>query len=159
MNYKSKWEKNPWRPKTIVYEPTNERLTASAGLGPLIDTFMASPEFSEVKACLPERVGNSSYSAEHLAMISWEAKIPDITNWQPWVYTFEQIKKANELGKALPAIDVGFMMYEPGWAQGVQYPIVDLFSDLGNRVKQFGSDIEKVLKKTLDLRTRGYDFI
>lgn len=306
MNYKSKWEKSPWRPKTIVYEPTNEKLTASAGLGPLIDAFMASPEFSEFKSCLPERVGNSSYSAEHLAMIllcgfwygheclddleefehdpsvddklgglatsktignflrdfshehieklrkfltrqafqyrtridgkktsitfdqdstfheqhgvkmegvvmsrygvvgldslltfddrgfsydmdlrpgstfsangadqmilrvmgdipnrvevqhyyrgdsafcnedclraaqakglkgtvtvhgntGWEAKIPDITNWQPWVYSLEQIKKANESGKALPAIDVGFMMYEPGWAQGVQYPVV-----------------------------------
>ena len=69
MNYQSKWEKKPWRPKTIIYEPTDEKLTASAGLGPLIDAFMQSPEFAEFKACLPERIGNSSYSAEHLAMI------------------------------------------------------------------------------------------
>ena len=306
MNYQSKWEKNPWRPKKIVYEPTDEKLTASAGLGPLIDAFMASPEFSEFKACLPERIGNSSYSAEHLAMIllcgfwyghdclddleefekdpsvedklgglatsktignylrdfepehierlrrfltkqgfhyrsridgkdtsitfdqdstfheqygtkmegvvmsrygvvgldslltfddrgfaydmdlrpgstfsangadqmilrvmddipnraqvqhyyrgdsafcnedclraaqskslkgtvtahgntGWEAKIEDVTNWQPWVYTLEQIQKAEESGRSLPAVDVGFMMYEPGWAPGVKYPIV-----------------------------------
>lgn len=69
MNYQSKWEKNPWKPKKIIYEPTDEKLSASAGLGPLIDAFMASPEFSDFKKCLPERVGNSSYSSEHLAMI------------------------------------------------------------------------------------------
>ena len=69
MEYKSKWEKNPWKPKKIIYEPTDEKLTASAGLGPLTDAFMQSPEFSAFKACLPERIGNSSYSAEHLALI------------------------------------------------------------------------------------------
>jgi hypothetical protein len=306
VDYQSKWEKKPWRPKTIIYEPTDEKLTASAGLGPLIDAFMASPEFAEFKACLPERVGNSSYSSEHLAMIllcgfwyghdclddleefekdpsvedklgglassktmgnylrdfdenhitrlrqfltrqafhyrtringaqasitfdqdstfheqygtkmegvvmsrygvvgldslhtfddrgfsydmdlrpgstfsangagdmilrvmgdipnrvnvqhyyrgdsafcneeclraaqskglkgtvtvhgntGWMEKVPDVTNWQPWVYSIEQIEKARKSGKSLPQIDVGYLMYEPGWAQGVQYPIV-----------------------------------
>jgi hypothetical protein len=54
----------------------------------------------------------------------WESGIQDVVNWQPWVYTPEQIQKANESGRSLPAIDVGYMMYEPGWAPGVQYPIV-----------------------------------
>ena len=45
MDYPSKWIKNPWKPKTILYEPTDEKLTASAGLGPLIDAFTQSPEF------------------------------------------------------------------------------------------------------------------
>jgi hypothetical protein len=58
MDYKSKWESNPWRPKKIIIEPTNERLTASAGLGPLIDAFTQAPEFKAFKACLPKRVGN-----------------------------------------------------------------------------------------------------
>lgn len=306
MNYQSKWDKNPWKPKRIIYEATDEKLTASAGLGPLIDAFMQSSGFSEFKACLPKRVGNSSYSSEHLAMIllcgfwygheclddleefehdpsvedklgglataktmgnylrdfepehvealrgfltrqafnyrtridgeqklitfdqdstfheqhgskmegvvmsrygvigldslhmfddggfsydmdlrpgstfsasgadqmilrimkdipnrtevqhyyrgdsafcnedclraaqsrslkgtvtihgntGWMQKVPDVTNWVPWRYTSEQIQKANDSGKSLPAIDVGFMMYEPGWAPGVQYPIV-----------------------------------
>ena len=306
MDYKSKWEKNPWKPKKIVYEPTDEKLTATAGLGPLIDAFMQSPEFTAFKSCLPERIGNSSYSAEHLALIilcgfwyghdclddleefehdpavedklgglatsktignylrdfepehveklrkfltkqafhyrtridgdktsitfdqdstfheqfgvkmegvvmtrynaigldsllvfddrgfsydmalrpgstfsangadqmmlrvmddipnrlevqhyyrgdsafcnedclraalskslkgtvtvhgntGWESKIQDVTNWQPWVYTEDEIKKAAEAKRTLPAMDVGFMMYEPGWAPGVQYPIV-----------------------------------
>jgi hypothetical protein len=306
MDYPSKWEKNPWKPKTIIYEPTDEKLTASAGLGPLIDAFTQSPEFVEFKKCLPERVGNSSYSAEHLALIvlsgfwyghdclddleefkddpsvedklgglatsktignylrdfedehveklrkfltkqgfcyrtrvdgkkisitfdqdstfheqhgvkmegvvmtrynatgldslhtfddrgfsydmelrpgstfsaknadhmilrvmddipnryevqhyyrgdsafcnedclraaqskglkgtvtahgntGWESKIGDVTNWQSWRYTEDEIAKAQSQKKSLPSIDVGFMMYEPGWAPGVQYPIV-----------------------------------
>jgi hypothetical protein len=306
MNYQSKWEKHPWKPKKIIYEPTDEKLTASAGLGPLIDAFMDSPEFVEFKKCLPDRIGNASYSSEHLAMIllcgfwygheclddleefeqdpsvedklgglatsktignylrdftaenvkslrqfltkqgfhyrsridgkkvsitfdqdstfheqygvkmegvvmsrhnaigldslhlfddrgfsydmdlrsgstfsangadqmildaielipnrtevqhyyrgdsafcnqdcitsaqsrslkgtvtvhgntGWESRIAEVTNWVSWQYTEEQIKKAEESKRALPAIDVGYMMYEPGWAPGVQYPIV-----------------------------------
>lgn len=54
----------------------------------------------------------------------WEAKIEGVTNWQPWQYTPEELKKAADAGKTLPAIDVGYLMYEPGWAPGVQYPIV-----------------------------------
>jgi hypothetical protein len=305
MDYKSKWEKNPWKPKTIIYEPTDQRLTATAGLGPLIDAFMESPEFSDFKKCLPERIGNSSYSSEHLAMIllcgfwyghdclddleefekdpavedklgglatsktignylrdfeedniealreflskqafqyrtridgqktsiifdqdstfheqygkkmegvvmtrygatgldslllfddrgfsydmqlragstfsavgadqmilnvmnhipnrnetqhyyrgdsafcnedclraaqskglkgtvtvhgntGWESKIVEVKNWEPWRYSEKEIQRAKQSDKTLPAIDVGFMMYEPGWAPGVQYPI------------------------------------
>jgi len=306
MKYQSKWDKNPWRAKKIIYEPTDDKLTASAGLGPLIDAFMQSPEFAELKECLPERISNSSYSSEHLAMIllcgfwyghdclddleefkddpavegklgglatsktignylrdftdehiaklrrfltrqafkyrmrldgksksitfdqdstfheqfgkqmegvvmtrygklgldslhifddrgfsydmelrsgstfsavgadsmifgvmneitnrnevqhyyrgdsafcneadltaaqskglkgtvtahgntKWEDQIPEVNNWQPWLYTMEEIKKAQESGRELAKVDVGFMMYKPGWAPGVEYPIV-----------------------------------
>jgi hypothetical protein len=34
MDYKSKWEKNPWKPRKIIYEPTDEKLTASVGQYP-----------------------------------------------------------------------------------------------------------------------------
>ncbi len=44
--------------------------------------------------------------------------------------------------------------YRRGSAFHPGYPI-----DYNNRVNQFRLDIEEVLKKTLDLRTRGYDFI
>lgn len=306
MDYVSKWAKSPWKPKKIIYEPTDEALSAGAGLGPLIDAFVASNEFEEFKKCLPERIGNSSYSSEHLALIvlagfwyghdslddlddfeddptveeklgglatsrtignylrdfssenigalrkfltlqsfkyrnrisgencsitfdmdstfheqsgvkmedvvmsrhgvigleslhtiddrgfsydmdlragnvfsseksdeiifrvlgdipnrnevqhyfradsafaredfiratqnrslkgtvtahgnmGWESRIDEIKNWTPWVYTDKKIKKAELKGKTLPKVDVGYMMYEPGWAPGVQFPIV-----------------------------------
>lgn len=69
MNYQSKWDKKAWAPRKIIYEATNEKLTAGAGLGPLIDAFVESAEFKAFKKCLPSRVGNSSYSSEHLALI------------------------------------------------------------------------------------------
>ncbi len=306
MDYVSKWVKTPWKPKKIIYEPTDEALSAGAGLGPLIDAFVESSEFEEFKKCLPERVGNSSFSSEHLALMilagfwyghdslddlddfeddptvdeklgglatsktignylrdftpdhlsalrkfltlqafkyrnrisgkdtsiifdmdstfheqsgtkmedvvmtrygvmgleslltiddrgfsydmdlragnvfssekadeiifrvlgdipnrsevqhyfradsafaredfirsaqsrslkgtvtahgnmGWESHIDEINNWTPWVFTEDEIKKANLRGKSLPQIDVGYMMYEPGWAPGVHYPIV-----------------------------------
>lgn len=306
MKYPSKWERNPWKPRKIIYEPTNEKLTAGAGLGPLIDAFMESPEFGEFETCLPERVGNSSYSSSQLALIllcgfwyghdclddleeflddpsvedklgglatsrtignflrdftpehvaslrkfltrqafhyrtridgkktsitfdqdstfheqhgvkmegvvmsrhgvvgldslhifddagfsydmelrsgstfsavgadamilkvmddvpnrrevqhyyrgdsafcnedclravqskslkgtvtahgntGWATRISEVSNWQPWQYTEKEKQKALETGRSLPVLDVGYMMYEPGWAPGVQYPIV-----------------------------------
>lgn len=69
MKYPGKWERQTWAPKKIVYEPTDEKLTAGAGLGPLIDAFVESPEFGGLKKCLPSRISNASFSSEHLALI------------------------------------------------------------------------------------------
>ncbi len=69
MNYQSKLDKKSWSPKKIIYEATDEKLTAGAGLGPLIDAFVESAEFVDFKKCLPKRISNSSYSSEHLALI------------------------------------------------------------------------------------------
>lgn len=40
----------------------------------------------------------------------WESKIADVTNWQPWKFTDEEIKKAQSQRRSLPVIDAGFMM-------------------------------------------------
>jgi len=60
--------KQPWKPKEFIYEFTDEDLTASAGLGPLIDFFIASPQYEKLKECLPERKSNASYATEHFAL-------------------------------------------------------------------------------------------
>jgi len=36
MKYPGKWERQSWSPKKIIYEATEDRLTAGAGLGPLV---------------------------------------------------------------------------------------------------------------------------
>jgi hypothetical protein len=306
LKHPTKWEKQTWKPQTIIYEATDEPLTAGAGLGPLIDAFVQTPEFEELKKCLPVRVSNASFSPEHLALIilagfwygheclddlddfaddpsieaklgglassrtignylrdfnpenledmrrvltkqafsyrtridgedvsitfdqdatfhqqygpkmegvvktrynaigldslhifddrgfsydmdlrpgstfsaqkadtmikavldhisnrldvqhyyradsaycnedcitaaiskglkgtvtahgntGWASHISEIVNWKPWIYTLKEIEKAQEQGKKLPEIEVGYWMYEPGWAPGVEYPIV-----------------------------------
>ena len=50
-----------WRPKKLKIEFTDEKLTASAGLGPFVDQFVDSPGYAKLKACVPGRSSNASY--------------------------------------------------------------------------------------------------
>lgn len=59
---------NGWRPKEFIYEFTNEELTSSAGLGPLIDLFCASPQYAKLRECLPERRSNASFDTIQFAL-------------------------------------------------------------------------------------------
>lgn len=52
-----------WRPRKLKIVFTDEKLTPSAGLGPLIDAFVSSPSFERLKPCLPHRVSNAGYDA------------------------------------------------------------------------------------------------
>lgn len=52
-----------WRPKKLKIAFTNEKLTASAGLGPFVDAFVDSPQYPELKKCVPGREGNASYDS------------------------------------------------------------------------------------------------
>ena len=65
---KTKWEEKTWESARIIFEPTDEELTASAGLGPLIDVFMQSPQYAELGECLPRRESNASFDTRHFAL-------------------------------------------------------------------------------------------
>jgi hypothetical protein len=52
-----------WRPRTMKIEYTDEKLTAAAGLGPLVDHFVESSGYEKLKACVPQRQSNASYDA------------------------------------------------------------------------------------------------
>lgn len=65
---KTKWEDKAWEATKIIYEPTDEELTASAGLGPLIDVFMESPQYEAFGKSLPKRVSNASFDTRHFAL-------------------------------------------------------------------------------------------
>lgn len=58
----------PWKPREFIYEFTDEDLTSSAGLGPLIDLFVASPQYAKLRECLPPRKSNASYDTEQFAL-------------------------------------------------------------------------------------------
>ena len=57
-----------WRPKKFYYEFTNERLTTTAGLGPVIDVYSRSPQYPKLKECIPKRSGNASYDSMQFAL-------------------------------------------------------------------------------------------
>ncbi len=50
-----------WRPRKLKIEFTDEKLTASSGLGPFVDAFVESPGYEKLKACVPARSSNASY--------------------------------------------------------------------------------------------------
>ena len=50
-----------WRPKRLKYEYTKEKLTASSGLGPLIDIFSGSEQYKALRKLVPALVSNASY--------------------------------------------------------------------------------------------------
>jgi hypothetical protein len=50
-----------WMPKPVVYEATDEDLTAAGGIGNIIDLFTESPQYESFRACLPARKSNFSY--------------------------------------------------------------------------------------------------
>jgi hypothetical protein len=65
----SKWDKNYWKPQVVKYEPTDEDLTAAAGLGTMMDLFIETPEYKALRECLPDRTSNASYDTSHLAFV------------------------------------------------------------------------------------------
>ena len=52
-----------WRPRKLKIEFTDEKLTACSGLGPLVDTFVESPQYTKLKSCVPSRNSNASYDS------------------------------------------------------------------------------------------------
>lgn len=58
-----------FEPFPMEYETTEEQLTSTAGLGPVLDLFIADPLFSELCVCLPQRISNASYDTEKFAII------------------------------------------------------------------------------------------
>lgn len=56
-------------PQPLEYQTTNEDLTASAGLGPVLDLFLEHPLFAQFVAALPPRLSNASYATETYAVL------------------------------------------------------------------------------------------
>lgn len=62
-------ESNWMSPQRDELWATDEDLTATGGLGPILDLFIDSPLFSEFCKSLPKRVSNNSYDTEAFALV------------------------------------------------------------------------------------------
>jgi hypothetical protein len=56
--------------------------------------------------------------------MGWRSHIEEITEWQPWVYSIEDIKKAEKKNKKLPVIEVGRYYWQPSWAENLRIPVI-----------------------------------
>lgn len=57
-----------WRPRLFPVRYTKEELTPAAGLDPLVNLFVESPQWKKLRDCLPERRSNASYDTGHIAL-------------------------------------------------------------------------------------------
>jgi hypothetical protein len=54
----------------------------------------------------------------------WEEKISSITNWTPWQWTPEELEAFAEKKEHPPQIELGSMLYQPGWSENLRFYIV-----------------------------------
>lgn len=47
-----------------------------------------------------------------------------VTNWESWKFTDEEIKDAADAGVPLPTIEVGSMVYKPGWSENLRFEVI-----------------------------------
>jgi hypothetical protein len=99
-----------WRPRTLKIEFTDEKLTASSGLGPLVDAFVGSVQYEKLKACVPRRKSNASYDSMQFVLPLmagfWHGYdcLEDIEKFEDkpdMDYRFEGIPKARAIGDFL----------------------------------------------------------
>lgn len=91
-----------------------------------------------IKTCLGLGV-NFSITANQ-ATTSWENHIPEITNWKPWEYTSEQVKKAEARGKDLPEVDLGHFLWTPSWNESLRIQVVVKREVLDEKQRDFFND-------------------
>lgn len=56
--------------------------------------------------------------------MDWRSKIGLITEWTPWVYTEDDIKKAAKKNRSLPQVELGRFYWEPTWAKNIKIAVI-----------------------------------
>jgi hypothetical protein len=74
-----------------------------------------------IQACLRH---GAHFSITAHGNTGWESKTHSITDWKSWEYTLEELKWATAKKITLPEIEVGSMLYQPGWSENLRFQIV-----------------------------------
>lgn len=70
------------------------------------------------------RLGVTYSITAHEGTTGWKEHLDEITEWQPWVYSIEEIEKAEKRGKKLPIIEIGRFHWQPSWAENIRIPVI-----------------------------------
>src|SRR5688572_29915065 len=70
------------------------------------------------------RLGVTYTITAHQGTTGWEGHIGEITEWKPWVYSQDELEKAEKRGKKLPLIEVGRFHWAPSWAPNIRIAVV-----------------------------------
>ena len=74
-----------------------------------------------IRQCL---LSNAKFTITAHGNCGYENEIKNITNWEPWIYSDEEIKEAELKKRELPEVELGSMQYSPGWAGNIRFNIV-----------------------------------
>lgn len=74
-----------------------------------------------IKACIKR---GSKFTITAHGNTNYESHIGSITNWEPWKYTDAEIKWYKAKKKPLPEVELGSMLYQPGWSDNLRFYIV-----------------------------------
>lgn len=109
---------------------------SSLGAGPEIDRIFRHLDYSEekhfrgdsafcneevIRTCL---LRGAKFTITAHGNTGWEQKINQVTEWEPWQYSEEEIKQAAKNKKELPEVELGSMLYQPGWAENLRFFVV-----------------------------------
>jgi hypothetical protein len=75
-----------------------------------------------LRTCI--RLGVSYTIAANDAYTGWRSQIDEITDWVPWIYSKEQLEKAEKKKKHLPKIEISRFHWQPSWSENIRIPII-----------------------------------
>ena len=70
------------------------------------------------------RLGVTYTVAANDATTGWRSHVDEITEWTPWVYSAEELEKAQKRKRSLPQVEVGRFYWQPSWADNLRIAVV-----------------------------------
>jgi hypothetical protein len=58
--------------------------------------------------------------------LKWENSLKDLSDsdWQPWEYSFDEIKESKAKKKSLPTVEVAQLFFTPSWGKNIRFKLV-----------------------------------
>jgi hypothetical protein len=79
--------------------------------------------FEEVfRTCM--RLGVTYTITAHDGWTQWRSRIEEVSEWKPWIYSREDVEKAEKRKRLLPQTEVGRLHWSPTWAPNIRIPIL-----------------------------------
>lgn len=87
--------------------------------------FMADSAYCRSKVILRAMNLGLKYTiSAHDGRTQWKSHVEEVTNWEPWKWSPEEIEWAKEHEQKLPTIEVGQYLWQPRWADNIRIRVV-----------------------------------
>ena len=109
---------------------------SSQGAVPMMRNTFSHLKFSDAKRfradsafcnqeCVEEAVSlGAKFTITAHGNIGWESKVEQISSWIPWEWTIKEKKDFADKGEQPPQIELGSMLYQPGWSENLRFYII-----------------------------------